>query len=423
MNKSILFIEINPGMRSSGAEALKYCLKHNIKCYVLTSNKQFYNTPDGNPLDNAYKILEFSTNMDDRDECVNFIREKLSNVKLNLIMSFSELYVEFAAYVGKRLGIPNNNYDSIHKARNKYVWRNILHKNRLSHVKSLLISNYEELDQISKNVEFPCVIKPVDGSASVSVQYCTNIKELRHAFHVWQKFQGFGRGLKLRGEMIVESYLPGPLYSIECLNVNGENRFFGITDRKLSGAPFFVETGASFPIDKGIPINEIIRKTSYVINLLGFKNSALHIEFILGPNDSIEYVDINPRLGGGLIPEMIKASLNINPIEMVINTMLGVGDKISIPTTPFAYCASRYVVSRNWGKITKITGLDKVKNIKNIHAFNSSVKVGGTIFPLTSDKNTLFEYFIADKNISDANKCADDVINMIRLDLKADLII
>ncbi|WP_162887489.1 ATP-grasp domain-containing protein [Bombilactobacillus bombi] len=424
MSKTILFVEINPGMESSGAKALEYCKNNNITSYVLTSNKKFYDTPEGNPLNKANHVLEFSTSMNSREQCVNFLKDRFFKTKLDLVMSFSELYVELAAYIGKQLGISNNNYVPICKARNKFTWRSLLQNEHLTNVKSLLISNLEDLQNVPEKIGFPCIIKPIDGSASVSVQYCDNLDELKMAFNSWQNFHGFGRGLISKKEMIVETYVPGLLYSIECLNINGVNNYFGITNRKLSGAPYFVEVGANFPANDEISnITSVKNKTSKVINLLGFKNCALHIEFILGADNYIEYVDINPRLGGGLIPEMIESSLNISPIKYVLSTMLGDNTTINIPNEYLNYCASRYVVSSNWGKISHITGLNKIKKNKSIHSFSMSVKEGDVILPLKSNKNTLFEYFSTGTSMEKADNIANDVVNDISFDLKAELLV
>ncbi|KHD38119.1 hypothetical protein NL50_01005 [Clostridium acetobutylicum] len=418
MKKNILFVEINPGMESSGAHALRLCSEKGIGCYVLTSDKKFYDTPNGNPLDTADRVFEYPTDKNHLEQSSAYVSELMESFHFVAVVSFSELYIETASYIAKQLNLPYNNYEQISIARDKYKWRKFLSQKGFKMPKFMLIKKMDDIKMVASEIGFPCVFKPVDGSASVGVQYCTSNDDLKCALKYWNSFGGFGRGITLKNEAMVEEYIDGPLYSAECINFNNKNYCLGFTDRKLSGAPYFAETRANFPCeikDSGKIIDEIYG----VIDAIGFKQCALHIEFIVSQSGEICIVDINARLGGGLISQMIYETTGIDPVSVVLDMLIG--KTPNIERTKNRYAASRYVGTYGNGTVHDVLGISQIIDDPNIKQFELYINKGQIVKKMISNKDTIFEFFAVGDSYNDANGNADNAINNMHLLIDAEL--
>lgn len=412
MKKNILFIEINPGMQSTGARAIRICKEKGIGCYVLTSDKKYYDTPEGNPLDTADEVFEFPTDNKNMKESSKYVEGLMEKFNFVAVTSFSELYIETASYISSKLKLLHNNFEQISIARNKYKWRTFLSDNGIKMPRFMLIEKRNDLLTVKDKIGFPCIFKPVDGSSSVGVQYCTSNEDLKHAFDYWQSFNGFGRGITLKKEAMVEEYIDGPLYSAECINFNGNNYCFGFTDRKLSGAPYYVETRASFPCNLKNN-NEVINEIYRVIDVIGFENCALHIEFILSKNGYPYIVDINARLGGGLVSQMIFEATGVDPIEVIIDMLLE--NDIKIKETKHKYATSRYIGSYSTGTVIDIHGISEIKQNPCVKQFESCVKNGDKVQKMISNRDTLFEFMVVGDSFESVNDNANKVAQNIHL--------
>ena len=124
-----------------------------------------------------------------------------------------------------------------------------------------------------------------------------------------------------RGEVILEQFLEGPLVSVEMMTAGGRHHLLGLTDRRLGGYPNFVEIGGSFPVHVE---NEeaVVSMVEQALNALGINFGPTHTELILtaeGPR----IVEINPRLAGGVVPDMIDAALGRQILVDIVRLHLG----------------------------------------------------------------------------------------------------
>ncbi|XBS69125.1 ATP-grasp domain-containing protein [Acerihabitans sp. KWT182] len=360
MSKSILFIELNPGMESTGAKALRICKNMGILTYVVTSDKSFYDSSLGNPLNDAEKVYEHRTDLYHIIDLVEYIKKLNTTHQFRAVTSLSELYVEQAAFISKALGIKNHNYEAIKLARSKYAWRDFLRNKGYAMPKFIFIKDINGLAYVPDEIGFPCVIKPVDGAASVAVSVCDNLNELNVAYEELINYPGFGRGITLNKLAIVEEYLEGDVYSAEYVVYKHESYCLGFTDRIISGYPYFAETGAGFPAKL---LNE--KKSKFyiesIINIMNFDNCILHIEFIEEKNGDIQIIDLNPRLCGALIAPMIYEATGIDPIKTLIEILIG--DEPNLKRTKNRYCESRYVGAQCCGKLIEVKGFQQ-ENLK-----------------------------------------------------------
>ena len=56
---------------------------------------------------------------------------------------------------------------------------------------------------------------------------------------------------------------------------------------------------------------------------MGIKNGALNFDFIFDDNDNLYFLEIAPRNGGGLLPELIKHLTKVDLVKYTIEQSIG----------------------------------------------------------------------------------------------------
>lgn len=116
----------------------------------------------------------------------------------------------------------------------------------------------------------------------------------------------------------VEPYAYGPLYSAETYSMESGTVLLGINSRTVSELPHFRELDLTFPIGRGSRWEaDIADWVAQVLACVGRGTGFAHVEFV-DTADGPELVEINPRLGGGMIGEGIRRASGIDPFELLL---------------------------------------------------------------------------------------------------------
>ncbi|UJF22083.1 ATP-grasp domain-containing protein [Shewanella sp. OMA3-2] len=160
-------------------------------------------------------------------------------------------------------------------------------------------------DVLPSNMPFPLVAKPREGVASMDVTLCHNLEELeryavkcRHSDDV----------------ILLESYLEGPLFTLETLG-DGQRLYpIGGFDVSLSAPPYFIETAASW---NGPICTEYRQQALAQITALGINFGVCHSEFILTNSGPI-LVEVNYRSIGDGREFLLNDLLSFNWFETIL---------------------------------------------------------------------------------------------------------
>jgi len=161
-------------------------------------------------------------------------------------------------------------------------------------------------------IGYPCVVKPVDESGSFGVRRC-NDDDYRQACDFIAANMVHISGYRKAGRIIVEKYLTGEEFSAEMVwHVNDGWRLIGFT-RKLKGPePFFLEIGHIFPHHFAPWLEEkITQSLCRCLGATGLEKSVAHVEFKI-VDDEVAIIEINPRLPGDMIVELVKLAKGID---------------------------------------------------------------------------------------------------------------
>lgn len=218
------------------------------------------------------------------------------------------------------------------------------------------------------------VVKNSLGTGSLDVQLCINESQAVETFRCMNESPRY-----LDGALMVEEYLYGPLVSMETLVMNGKPVSLGVTDRQLGPLPYFCEVSYSFPVL--VPeqiVTEMLLTIEALVMRLGITSGFLHVEFVvtkIGPR----LVEVNPRLGGGLLSRMMDDCLTVPSSELLAMSAFGA---VGSPPGWNGMTASTVTVypSRR-GRLLSLNGLDQAESIPFVREVTPLAKIGDAVAP------------------------------------------
>lgn len=255
--------------------------------------------------------------------------EKAKGLNIDGVLTYaSDPSAPGAAFIGNSLSLTANPFKSVLTLCRKDLFRKFLKKHGFNIPYTQSFSAYKECKKELGNYKFPIIIKPADSSGSRGVtkveSYQQNIETyFKHAlsfskaksvvveeFIKRAKYQVAGDGFMVNGELVFRSF------ANEHFNTN------------LNG---LVPVGESFPsvfcdevLDRA---HEIIQR---IMTLLDMQAGALNFDFIIDEKGEIYILEIGPRNGGNLIPEVIKYANNVDLIQASAEIALGNRPKLEM---------------------------------------------------------------------------------------------
>ncbi len=136
--------------------------------------------------------------------------------------------------------------------------------------------------------------------------------------------------------VLVEQFIDGPEFSVEAIVWQGEPHILAITDKKTTGAPFFVELGHNQPSVYPEDVLQKLRQATIAgIRALGLQNCAVHSELKMQHGQAY-LMEIGARMGGDFIAtELVRLSTGIDMVQAAIQVALGQEpDFLKHSTTP-----------------------------------------------------------------------------------------
>ncbi|MGW2303829.1 ATP-grasp domain-containing protein [Streptomyces sp. NPDC001809] len=235
------------------------------------------------------------------------------------VLSSSEYYVATAAALAADLGLPGPSADAVRACRDKSAQRRALAAAGVPVPLFSAAGDVAEAIAAAQWIGGPVVVKPVQGSGSLGVRLCRDRDEVaEHAAGLLAATVN-ERGLATPGVVLVEQYLTGREFSVE---VFGEEAI--VTVAKHVGAPpVFVETGHDVPAVLPAARSAALADTAVrAVRALGLGWGAAHVELRLD-GDTARVIEVNPRLAGGMIPELVRRARGIDLVGAQVRAALG----------------------------------------------------------------------------------------------------
>jgi biotin carboxylase len=304
---------------------------------------------------------------------------------LEAIVSVDDEALVLAAKASSVLGLPHNSLESIFSIRNKFRMREKIFKAGLPSPEFHLFSIHKNPEQLSSQVNFPCVLKPTFLAASRGVIRANHPKEFKQAFHriksILKDPEVKSLGGESADEILVEDYIPGQEVALEGLMMKGELQVLALFDKPdpLEG-PFFEETIYVTPSRLPPFVQEqVVQNIFRSAQALGLMEGPIHAELRFNENGSW-LVELSPRTIGGLCSRTLRFGTGLTLEEIVLRHAL----RLPINSMEREKKASGVMMIPipKSGILKKITGKEKAKKVLGVEEVSFLIPTGQQVISL-----------------------------------------
>lgn len=241
----------------------------------------------------------------------------------------SDALATTASYVAERMGLPGNTYQSVNILTHKDLFRRFLRDNGFATPWSESFSDpdraraYLEAKLHEAQGSMTAIMKPVDSAGSRGVFRITKPDEIGEHWKTAISYSTSGR-------IIIEEFIykTGPQVDGDVFVHDGRIIFAGFVDQHhVAGPSELVPVSLSAPSEHPDGVLKLaLDELQRLFTLLDFKSGPCNVEFIVGKDGRIYFIDLGPRNGGFNIPYLEKEAYGFD--EDVFTILEAAGDNI-----------------------------------------------------------------------------------------------
>lgn len=288
------------------------------------------------------------------------------------------------AYVANKMGLPSNPYDSVEILSRKDYFRTFLEENGFLVPKS---KSFESLDQAIAwfdELEKPVIVKPVDSSGSKGISKVYTEEELVSAFTYALEFS--------RAKVVaIEEFFVRDGYQVagDGFVVDGKLVFRCWANEHFDkNCNPFVPIGESFPsVMTEYTLEQAQSESQRLIDLLNMKHGALNFDFHYNANGNFSFLELGPRNGGNLIPEVIKYAAGVDLVKYTVDSALGLDCSDLTMQEVDGFYSSYMLHAIEDGTVEEVWYSDEIKN--NIIEETLFIKPGDEVKKFDGSNHTL----------------------------------
>lgn len=272
--------------------------------------------PDNPGQYHADKFYQISTT--DKEAILRIAEEE----KISYIIAYaSDPAAPTASYVAEKLGLPTNPYMAVETLCNKDMFRAFLKSHGFNTPRATGYKSKAEAIADIENFILPIIIKPVDSSGSKGATVLRSLNDLDSAIDFAFKFS---RGHRIIVEEFIEKKHPyliggdifvsdGKVIQWGLMNCHRDNRVNPLVPVGKSYPPLLADTD----------LQAVKDTLQCLVTELGIQFGPMNVEMIVDTNNRVFPIDIGPRSGGNMIPDLLGMIFNCDVVEMSVKSAMG----------------------------------------------------------------------------------------------------
>ena len=359
---------------------------------------------DGNPDAIGFKFCDEYANIDVLDirACVEYAKNK----KIDGVTTTSAtITLPAVAAIGEELGLIAISSEVVDVLRDKYKIKKKLFDGG-SNIYGYFseISTKELYYEAKKNIDYPVVIKPSDGSGSKGISIVYNEEDLIPAIKYAYKSS------RTKG-IYIESFIKGKEYGVESFVINGEVVIYGIIKQVFIDNGREIEYGHCVPSGLPSEVEENIKnEVKKAIKILGINYGSVNMDIILSEGEQEPYIiDVGARVGLNKIAEKIVPFSN--GVDIFKNTIrLCIGENVDIYPKYSKNIATRVIILEQ-GKIKDIENYKDLIDKKDVLDIIVTAKKGDVINSYKTKSDSCGWIITTGNDIEEAEKLASIINN------------
>lgn len=396
MSKLLLFVESNT--TGTGMIALARAAELGYAPVLLTSKPDRYQGLDTS----VTTVVPCDTNA---PRALRGAVAGLSGRTIAGVTTTSEYYVAATAELAESLGLPGNPPHVVRAARNKAEVRRAMDRAGLAQPRFAEVASPDQVPDAVAHTGLPCVVKPVDDSGSHNVLVCSTVEQAVEHARTVLAVRSNVRGQPTAGTALIEQYVEGPEFSVEMFSVDGEAECVGITRKTLSPWPHCVEVGHLYPAGLDpVTADRLTATTATLLRTLGVRSGPTHCEVRIGPQGPV-VIELNCRLAGGMIPELILLAQGTDLIERQLRT--AAGERPEPVPARSGWAGIRFLTAQGRGTLLGVPGIDEVRALPGVVRAELTVRPGSDVNPPRSAFDRIGFVIAADEDRTTVTRALD----------------
>lgn len=260
----------------------------------------------------------------------NAILEVAMAEKVDGIIAYaSDPAAPTAAFVAEKMGLPTNPWHSVEILCNKDRFREFLRENGFNAPVSCGYSAAGEALADLERFRLPVIIKPVDSSGSKGATVLHGWEDIRTALDFAFSFSRSHR-------IIIEEYIEKKhpyLIGGDVFVADGKIVMWGLLNcHRDSNVNPLVPVGKSYPLELAKEDEAAVRQTLQdMVDKLHLRQGAMNVELVVDKSGRVWPIDVGPRNGGNMIPDLLGYIFKVNVVEMSMRAAMDSAISAEIP--------------------------------------------------------------------------------------------
>lgn len=407
----MLFVESNT--TGTGMQALNIARRLGTQPVLLTT------TPARYPAAAAAGAMVIECDTDDLEALLRQVDRLPAGPAA--VLTTSEYSLMATAQLTQRLGMRGNSVESVRRCRNKAASRAALDAAGLAQPAFALVEarhdhrqRTQAIDALADAVGWPLVVKPVEDSGSNLVVQLESVGAALEAVDRVLAVRRNVRGQPVPELALVEQAVSGPEYSVEMFSVDGAHRCVGVTAKYLTGAPHFVEHRHVFPAPVLRAVADLLGEyAEQVLNAVGWRWGATHLEVRVG-SAGPELIEINGRLAGGMIPELIRLAAGVDVLEQQLRCAIGMPLDWQRPRDKVA--GIQFLLADQAGTFDRLDGVQQALAVPGVDRVVVTATPGQPVRPARNAYDRLGYLIAVGDTAADVNGALDAAAELVQLE-------
>ncbi|MCA7942562.1 ATP-grasp domain-containing protein [Burkholderia vietnamiensis] len=311
---AIVYIESNT--TGFGQSLLDASLNHDETCFLVRDRARY---PFLARLSPAVRVIDCDTqSVDALERVVGEIPD------VRYIASTSDAFIENAARLSQRLGLPGTPAEAVALCRDKLRLQDTLRDHGVPYPYTTAIESADA----ARKLTYPVIVKPRQGTGSIGVRLVEREQDFPDTSG---------------GAFICQRFIPGAEFSVESFSDADGHHVLAVTRKFLTKPPHFLELAHVLPADlDAMTQARIVDTVRRALDAVGYAFGPAHTELKVH-GDTITIIEINARLAGGMIPRLMERAYGWSIADLYVRSHLSRRSQFVVPT-PALYSAVAFVV-------------------------------------------------------------------------------
>jgi biotin carboxylase len=336
----------------------------------------------------------------------------VAGVRPHGVLTFWEDSVCVVARVAAALGLPGNPPEAVDAARSKIRTRELSAQLGLPTPRAQRVRSLDELFAAAAHVGFPAVVKPEFGASAVGCVRVDDLESLPGIYALVRRIVSPEHEPIFRAgnDLLLEQYLDGVEFDVDLVMHEGECLFASVSENWPTAEPSLQETGLHCPATHDRKaVRRLVDLCVQTAQSFGLRSGVLHIEGKCtshGPR----IIEVNARMGGARIHEIVEAVWNVDLIEAQLRSCLALPPTIKPSRRPRSAVVNTIVHAPSTGRLAALPFGDRAADCVDL-AIDLEAEVGDHVDgPDQVFASVLAEVTLVAKNLRRARALTADLL-------------